>query len=72
MSTLLATSATGIRDEQVETVARQDDTAYLNIIPFLCKHVISSQAMLIEVEVVEVTLRAGATDGAGEKKCQCT
>ena len=71
VSILLITSLTGIRDEQMETVDRQDDTTYLKILPFLFKHGISSQAMLIEVDVVEVTLRTGATDGADRKKYQC-
>ena len=68
MSTLLVTSLTRMNDEQLETVDRQYDTKYLKIIPFICKHGISSQAMLIEVDVVEVTLRAGATDGAEREK----
>ena len=67
MSTLFITSLTAISDEQLEAVARQYETTYLKILPFLCKHGISSQAMLIEVDVVEVTLRVGATDEAERK-----
>ena len=67
MSTLFITSLTGISDEQLEAVARQYETTYLKILPFLLKHGISSQAMLIEVDVVEITLRAGTTDGAERK-----
>ena len=52
---------------QLESEARQYDTTYLLICPFLSRHGTSSQAMLIVVGVVEDTLNAGATDGAKDQ-----